>query len=405
MIRRYPMLTAVAKTAWRRSASHYFYLPRDRPSAKLCGLANSSSPRAVPFVTQSRFFSKDGKHGNGSTGLSDFIPTKEWQTVKEGQILPPGLEIDVNVTTGEKRARLKMEIEEAATVVEESAREAAGGKDACKPAPPPPPPPRKKKGKRIGGMNKEEMERRLREAKAPSRRQQTNKQMKEAKASGKVVEPNRPRRTVEERAASTEPTVGSSKPASLPKSDGKSDEAKGLSPIKAFLAIPPIAVVSAFLYQKFVNKDDDPLETWAYNFEKYKSEYLGGPKSMTTTGGAMDDGASANEPKFETLEEYEAYKKKNPFRFDPKTHASRNAKKGQSDVVRDPNRPMTMSERLKQYELGKVDILKPIKVDKKEDEAKTASSGEETKKKELSDSSSLEEKPKQDDTTVLLKMR
>ena len=84
--------------------------------------------------------------------------------------MPPGLEIDVNVTTGEKRARLKMEIEEAATVVEESAREAAGGKDACKPAPPPPPPPRKKKGKRIGGMNKEEMERRLREAKAPSRR-------------------------------------------------------------------------------------------------------------------------------------------------------------------------------------------------------------------------------------------
>ena len=85
---------------------------------------------------QPRFFSKDKEHANGSTNLADFVPTKEWQTVKEGQILPPGLEIDVNVTTGEKRARLKMGIEEAATVVEESATEAAaGGKDAAKPTP------------------------------------------------------------------------------------------------------------------------------------------------------------------------------------------------------------------------------------------------------------------------------
>ena len=394
MIRRYSMLGVVTKTAWRRCATHRFYLPQDRPSAKLCGSANASLPRVVPFGMQPRFFSKDKEHANGSTSLADFVPTKEWQTVKEGQILPPGLEIDVNVTTGEKRARLKTGIEEAATVVEESATEAAaGGKDAAKPTPPPPPPPRKKKGKRIGGMSKEEMERRLREAKAPSRRQQTNKQMKEAKASGNVVEPNKPRRTVEEKATSTEPTIGSKKTSSLSKADGEAREGKAkrlLSLTYAFFAIPPIA----FLYQKFVNKDDDPLSTWVYNFEKYKSEYFGESKSDKMAAGTTDD----NEPVFETLEEYEAYKKKNPFRYDPKTNGSRNAEKRQSDVGRDPNRPMTMSERLKQYEQGKVDVLKPIKLDKKEDEAEKANIGEETKKKELSDSSSLEDvKPKQDE--------
>ena len=36
-----------------------------------------------------------------SPETEEFVPTSEWQPVKDGQILPPGLEIDVNVTTGE----------------------------------------------------------------------------------------------------------------------------------------------------------------------------------------------------------------------------------------------------------------------------------------------------------------
>lgn len=36
----------------------------------------------------------------------DFVPTEEWQTVAEGQDLPPGLHIQLNITSGKKRARL-----------------------------------------------------------------------------------------------------------------------------------------------------------------------------------------------------------------------------------------------------------------------------------------------------------
>ena len=52
-----------------------------------------------------RLFSDKKKY----TGFEEFVPTTEWQTVKDGQILPPGLEINVNVTTGEKQAKLKVE--------------------------------------------------------------------------------------------------------------------------------------------------------------------------------------------------------------------------------------------------------------------------------------------------------
>ena len=391
------MLGVVAKTAWRQSVKRHLplRLPRDRHSANLCGRASSGTP----FAVQSRLFSKDKEKANGSMTFDNFVPTKEWQTVKEGQILPPGLEIDVNVTTGEKRARLKMELEEGATVVQEPGRLAGKDKDATKPPPPPPPPPRKKKGKRVGGMSKEEMERRLREAKAPSRRQQTNKQMKEAKVSGKVAETSRPRGAVEKKVAPTEKALGSAKPkpGSSEKLDGKVGEVKRSSPLKALLAIPPIAVVSGFLYQKFINKDDDPLETWAYNFERYKSEYFSQSKSGGSSVIRTIDDDSTNEPVFETLEEYEAYKKKNPFRFDPNSNASRNADNRKSDVSRDPNRPMTMSERLKQYEQGNVDVLKPIKLNKNEDEAKVTN-GEREEKEEISKSSSTENvKPKQED--------
>ena len=152
------------------------------------------------------------------------------------------------------------------------------------------------------------------------------------------------------------------------------------------------------LKERYLNFIDGELQTWSRMqklTDDQEEEVMGLKEDIEDLFLEIE---KRKKPKNWKEEEYEAYKKKNPFRFDPKTNGSRNAEKQQSDVGRDPNRPMTMSERLKQYEQGKVDVLKPIKLDKKEAEAKTANSGEETKKKELSDSSSLEDvKPKQDE--------
>jgi hypothetical protein len=47
----------------------------------------------------------------GGLGLSKeerelFIPTKEWQTVEENHLCPPGLEYRIDLSTGSKLARL-----------------------------------------------------------------------------------------------------------------------------------------------------------------------------------------------------------------------------------------------------------------------------------------------------------
>lgn len=49
---------------------------------------------------------------NGETSFKDvndfdvFQPTSEWQTIKEGQAIPRGLHIQINLQTGQKEAKL-----------------------------------------------------------------------------------------------------------------------------------------------------------------------------------------------------------------------------------------------------------------------------------------------------------
>ena len=47
-------------------------------------------------------------HGVAGTSSSpgEFIPTHEWQTVAEGQMIPAGLHIRMNLSTGKKEAKL-----------------------------------------------------------------------------------------------------------------------------------------------------------------------------------------------------------------------------------------------------------------------------------------------------------
>lgn len=41
----------------------------------------------------------------------DFLPTKQWQIIREGQVLPQGLDVQLDWQTGEKRARLPEEVD------------------------------------------------------------------------------------------------------------------------------------------------------------------------------------------------------------------------------------------------------------------------------------------------------
>jgi len=49
-------------------------------------------------------------HGHGVAGPNaspgEFIPSHEWQTVEEGQMIPAGLHIRMNLSTGKKEAKL-----------------------------------------------------------------------------------------------------------------------------------------------------------------------------------------------------------------------------------------------------------------------------------------------------------
>ena len=49
-------------------------------------------------------------HGHGVAGAKappgEFIPTHEWQIVEEGQMIPAGLHIRMNLSTGKKEAKL-----------------------------------------------------------------------------------------------------------------------------------------------------------------------------------------------------------------------------------------------------------------------------------------------------------
>ncbi|XP_026465383.1 nucleotide exchange factor SIL1-like [Ctenocephalides felis] len=47
--------------------------------------------------------------GKDATNSSTFIATNEWQVVKEGQVIPQGLHIRINLSTGLKEAKLLVE--------------------------------------------------------------------------------------------------------------------------------------------------------------------------------------------------------------------------------------------------------------------------------------------------------
>ena len=318
-----------------------------------------------------RLFSDKKKY----TGFEEFVPTTEWQTVKDGQILPPGLEINVNVTTGEKQAKLKVEEEvttsSTSTTPSKSTEQDANSGDS----PPPPPPPRKKKkGKRVGGMSKEEMERRLYEAKAPSRRQETNKQIRESKLKGEPLPPpiKSRRKTSSPNASKYKTSLGgksrdkdssaSSKGGEKAEHGSSNVELNGTSTsssnvVNIVMALG-VLLVGSYSYQKYVNKDDDPIDTWINTIRALKEEYFD-----NRGNGKADDVADVNGDDapdegriFETLEEYEAYKKKK----NQNIFSDSRIKKG-SEKKEDPNRKLSMAERLKQYEEGNVDILTPVK--------------------------------------------
>ncbi|XP_071477959.1 nucleotide exchange factor SIL1-like [Diadema antillarum] len=48
-----------------------------------------------------------------------FVPTREWQTIQEGQAIPAGLHVRINLATGKKEAKLLDEDEEQATASKE----------------------------------------------------------------------------------------------------------------------------------------------------------------------------------------------------------------------------------------------------------------------------------------------
>ena len=46
--------------------------------------------------------------------VEEFVPTKEWKQVQDGQILPTGVEVDINLETGVKTAVMNSEFTTAA---------------------------------------------------------------------------------------------------------------------------------------------------------------------------------------------------------------------------------------------------------------------------------------------------
>lgn len=75
-------------------------------------------------VTEEELDSSHSHQGNDEV----FVPTKEWQTVKEGQHIPPGLHVRMDLQTGLKEAKLLDESTEESTGVSEMNTDTQGFK-------------------------------------------------------------------------------------------------------------------------------------------------------------------------------------------------------------------------------------------------------------------------------------
>eukprot|EP00939_MAST-03C_sp_MAST-3C-sp1_P002873 g2873.t1 len=68
--------------------------------------------RFVVLVKGSSEISTGENGGGDSGGVSEFVPTHEWQEILEGQSVPPGLHYRISMATGKKHAKLLTEDDE-----------------------------------------------------------------------------------------------------------------------------------------------------------------------------------------------------------------------------------------------------------------------------------------------------
>lgn len=63
----------------------------------------------VPVERQARAAFEAARRARllGGNSVKMFVPTKDWQVVGDDDVLPPGCEIDMSMTTGKKVARLR----------------------------------------------------------------------------------------------------------------------------------------------------------------------------------------------------------------------------------------------------------------------------------------------------------
>lgn len=76
---------------YKLAGDRVFYVGKEGPARTYVTKVHPEARRRAPFGSMSRV---------------SFRPTRDWQDVPEGAVLPPGLDINMNLATGTKRARL-----------------------------------------------------------------------------------------------------------------------------------------------------------------------------------------------------------------------------------------------------------------------------------------------------------
>jgi hypothetical protein len=292
---------------------------------------------------------EDGKTGE----TKHFKPTNEYQHVEDNHVCPPGLEYKIDVTTNVKMARILQNKEVPGTPgVEDTA---SVGENSGKPPPPPPRKSKRKKGRL--GASKAEYMKRLEDAQGEKSVFERMKKNKQAPTPPSAPSKTAEKETAKAAAPPSAPTTGKAAGGKVSHAAGKSkkegaveigdaaQESTGKNGvgIAGGLILSLLVAAGGYAWYK---KDDD----------EFVDELPSALRSIFS--GPSDD----SNPTFDSLEDYERWKKKNQYNMDNKEGggASSGASSGLSLVERERRgEKLTMKERLKMYEEGLVEIDVP----------------------------------------------
>ena len=295
--------------------------------------------RKQPMLTKGmRACYSSGKDSKEGGSMEEFVPSKEWKQVEDGQILPTGLEVNINLETGVNTARLVggKETSESTTPSNDKSI-----RSSLSPPPPPPPPPPKKIRKRSGrlGGTKAQMLERLEHAKAPPRREVLKQNQKEY----------------------VKNTDGTNNSINAPKARSSKGGVDGSNGINATKHLENGELRTGRSHSKNGSQSSEKLNKAIPAFGLLSliggvAAYYGYISIPEFPSKSKNKLRNEEEPVFNTLEEYDAYRKKNPFQLDD------TSSKTEPTTPSHNNKVLSMKERLKMYEEGLVEI-RPKKTD------------------------------------------